>query len=439
MKTNNIKEQNSMKNLITTHKSKFAALLLGFALMLTAGFALMFGSPETQTASAGTGNGSAYIPDDLAWFGIIYDIPVDEANRYRVNAFTINGGAEREWMFGELIVSGHFYSQSEGGLVYYYFTYTVTNYPGGGGSTWYYVKPINFAMASDYRPYPATSPDYWWRTDEALGDFDYKYVRGEVYTATCSVYAHVDYTNVIQLSSTFIYGLEPVPLPPDPELEHHTFAGWYMDSALTIPYSGQLIYEHTELYAKFTPVTYRITFVTGVVGMNYTPMNVTALTAAGTLPTPSRIGYTFKGWFRDNSLTQPYVPITSMTGFVTLYASWEQIILTVTFYVKGEVYTTVQVPYGTSLSVAVAAAQTDSEIFTALYSDPALHNALSINTVLTSNANIHAELGKGVDTSFFGRVGAWFAASWIWLLVCLLLIGATAATIFIVLKKRGTI
>jgi len=99
------------------------------------------------------------------------------------------------------------------------------------------------------------------------------------------------------------------------------------------------------------------------------------------------------------------------------------------------------VPYGSSLSTAVAAAQSNSEILTALYADPYLHNELSVNTVLTANLNVHAELGAGVDTSpgFFGRVGAWFAASWIWLVVCAALILAAVAAVFILKKRQGNV
>jgi len=244
--------------------------------------------------------------------------------------------------------------------------------------------------------------------------------------------------SVVSLSEPFPYVYAA--LPPDPELEHHDFEHWYMDENFTIPYTGQLIYEHTPLYAKFNVRTYRITYVTGISGLTYPQKQVTALTAAGLLPTPSRTGYTFAGWFLDEGRTQKYTEITSMTGNITLYAGFEQIVLTVTFYVKGEVYATVEVPYGSALSVAVAAAQSDSEIMKALYADPNLHNALSVNTVLTANTNVHAELGAGVDdTGFFGRVGQWFADSWIWLAVCAGVILAAAAVVLIILKRKGAL
>ena len=231
------------------------------------------------------------------------------------------------------------------------------------------------------------------------------------------------------------------PLPPEPELEHHTFAGWFYDAALTQPYDGLPIYTHTDFYAKFIPLTYYIVF-TGALFANYPDIAVTALTAySGVLPTPSRTGYTFKGWFLDAGLTTEYAPITSMTGNVTLYAGWERIILTVTFYVKGAVYAEIQLPYGTTLAEAVAAAQGDSVIISAMYSDFNLYNALSANTVITGDMAIYAELGAGIEekTGFFRRVGAWFGDNWAYFPIAagFALIGAAA--LFIILKKKEII
>ena len=431
-----------MKKMITKNRSKLAALMLGLALMMTAAFALTFGGGAVKTANAATGFGPgtnpAIIPgSSTPWMEVLYDIPNDETNKYRVNAFLVNGGVASDLQFLQLELSGPFYSDYDGGIIQHTFYYSVSHYPTENPAL-YFCKPIDFAMASNYTPYPATSPDYVWGIDSMTGDFDYHILPGEEYTITSSVYTNTAPTTFIPLTFKFCYMVEPVALPPDPTMEHHDFSGWYMDENFTVAYAGQPIYEHTPLYAKFTPKIYRISYVTGVPNMTYPQKQVTALTAAGTLPTPNRTGYTFTGWFLDSGRTQPYVAITSMTGNITLYAGFDAILLTITFYVKGEVYTTVEVPYGSSLSAAVAAAQTDAEILTALYSDPNLYNALSVNTVLTGNMNVHAELGTGVDTSigFFGRVGAWFASSWIWLVVCAALILAAVAAVLIVKKRQ---
>lgn len=52
------------------------------------------------------------------------------------------------------------------------------------------------------------------------------------------------------------------------------------------------------------------------------------------LPTPTKDGYTFKGWYQDSSFTIPFTNSTKITNNITLYAKWEQkyvVSLTVTY------------------------------------------------------------------------------------------------------------
>jgi len=232
-----------------------------------------------------------------------------------------------------------------------------------------------------------------------------------------------------------------VPLPPDPELEHHNFAGWYFDEELTQPYDGSAIYGETELYAKFTLKTYYINFSTGT-GATVTGVPVTALSEyAGELPEPpGRVGYAFTGWYTDSERTIKYASVLSMTGNITLYAGWEIKTFTVTFYVSGAVYATVEVPYGATLHEVVSSIQTNMKIIAAVYSDANMHNALNVNSVITGDLNVYAEVGAGLETpGFFGRAGNWFVASWIWLVAGIGLVGAGVISCFIVYKKRGTV
>ena len=254
-----------------------------------------------------------------------------------------------------------------------------------------------------------------------------KTIRADFYTLTST------YNGIVLYAGW----LGPIPLPPDPVLAHHTFVGWFFDAAFTQPYDGSPIYANTNLYAKFALVTYTIKFVTsGATGIADKP--VTALTDVGTLPTPVLKGYAFLGWYIDSDLTQPYTHISSMTGNITLYAGWEQIILTVTFYVNGSVYAEISVPYGATLSQAVSAAQSDISVISAMYSDYKQLNALSGNTVLTGDMAVYAELGAGSEKpGFFRRVGNWFSASWVWLVVCIGLAGAGVLSCYIIYKKRG--
>ncbi|MCL2797485.1 MAG: InlB B-repeat-containing protein [Firmicutes bacterium] len=416
---------------IVRHKLKLAALMLGLALMMTVAFALMTSGGEVKRAHAYFSDFDGDpMTEECLRFESVNDVSTLAAvTGWEVSIGTCGGGdvvLPAVFQGKPVIRVGYFGDAS---------LTSITISPGIQEITANAISQ-QYGLTSVYIPASVVTVG-----SKAIWDMYPADVAGiTIYCEAPSKPAGwASDWNPASYTVVWGHSLYPVvPLPPDPELEHHDFGGWFMDENFTIPYAGQLIYENTPLYAKFIVKIYHITYVTGVTGLTVPQKNVTALTAAGTLAAPSRTGFTFTGWFLDELRTVSYVPITSMTGNVTLYAGFEQIILTVTFYVNGSVYTTVEVPYGASLSEAVAAAQTDNEILTALFSDPYLHNALSVNTVLTGNMSVHAELGTGAGSppGFFGRVGNWFAAYWIWLLVCVGLAGIGVASGFIIRAKR---
>lgn len=120
----------------------------------------------------------------------------------------------------------------------------------------------------------------------------------------------------------------------------YKFNGWYDSS--TGKKVGSLAkgsYGNKELYALFTPVSYRINYTlnkgTMVKGQVYSKdFNIETLSI--TLPVPTRKGYNFAGWYLDKNLTQR---ITSRDQLelknTTLYAKWEPISYKVVFEYAG--------------------------------------------------------------------------------------------------------
>ncbi|MBR3790293.1 MAG: InlB B-repeat-containing protein, partial [Clostridia bacterium] len=131
----------------------------------------------------------------------------------------------------------------------------------------------------------------------------------------------------------------------------YTFAGWATST------NGDKVYDDKQsvknltatadatidLFAKWTAKEYTVTF--NVNGENAT-VNPTSRTVTyddtygtfGTLPTPTRTGYTFVGWFTlANGGTQVTDTTTvKITAPQTLYAHWKAITYTVTFDANGE-------------------------------------------------------------------------------------------------------
>lgn len=91
--------------------------------------------------------------------------------------------------------------------------------------------------------------------------------------------------------------------PEDPVREGYTFAGWYADAACTeaydfsAPVTGDLT-----LYAKWNANTYTVTFAAGEGTVLPKNQTVTFDQPYGDLPTPTRAGYDFVGWYLNETL-----------------------------------------------------------------------------------------------------------------------------------------
>ena len=244
-------------------------------------------------------------------------------------------------------------------------------------------------------------------------------------TYTCVFTTHDD---TVRPTSGKLFTVErnrpTVPLPDEPVKEGYTFAGWYYDEAYTQPYDGAPIYADTKLYAKMDINRYTVRF-DGQNGVDYAAITVDWNTAAP-LPTPTRTGYSFVGWF-DGDTQYTDQPIKENK---TLTAHWEIMTFTVTFMVDGETYKTVTVDYGTRLS---AAADTAGLTYYTFYD---VSGALEGRTaVITENTTLSAaEMSKQEKLAFFLARNHWIMIAAAALVGVLLL---TTIIMAIVIKKRG--
>ncbi len=128
-------------------------------------------------------------------------------------------------------------------------------------------------------------------------------------------------------SKTVTYGSTYGTLPTTTRTGY-TFAGWYTDAT-----SGDLrtaddtvnVTADTTLYAHWTPNTYTVTFNANGGTTPTATKDVTYASTYGTLPTPTRTGYAFLGWFTDpdNGTQITAGTVVSITAAQTLYAHWE--------------------------------------------------------------------------------------------------------------------
>jgi len=115
--------------------------------------------------------------------------------------------------------------------------------------------------------------------------------------------------------------------PGDPEALGYTFGGWFSDKECSESNGFDFDTEITAnvvLFAKWTPVTYGITYTLDEGKNNEdNPESYTVETATVVLKKPSKTGYVFDGWYYDSKFTQSATQITQgSTGDKTLFAKW---------------------------------------------------------------------------------------------------------------------
>lgn len=121
-----------------------------------------------------------------------------------------------------------------------------------------------------------------------------------------------------------------VPLPDAPVKEGYHFVGWYYDSEFTQPYYNEPIYADTQLYAKYEINKYTVEFNSN--GGNTIANKQVDWNTAVELPTPTRDGYGFDGWYLSDGTKYTNQPIKSNT---TLTARWYRNRFTVMFDTAG--------------------------------------------------------------------------------------------------------
>jgi len=104
----------------------------------------------------------------------------------------------------------------------------------------------------------------------------------------------------------------------------YTFDGWYKEAALKNQwdFTNDVINEPTTLYAKWKAEQYEVTLNTNG-GSTLSSEMVDYNTKATEPSAPTKLGYTFDGWYKEAALTNRWdFTNDTITGNTTLYAKW---------------------------------------------------------------------------------------------------------------------
>ena len=119
---------------------------------------------------------------------------------------------------------------------------------------------------------------------------------------------------------------------PIPTKDGYTFLGWYFDSAYSEKASFPLdVTDDLTLYAKWEKNTYDVHFeLEG--GRGVSDLKTDRIE---TEPIPTKDGYTFLGWYFDESFSSKASFPLEITDDLTLYAKWEKNVYDVHFELEG--------------------------------------------------------------------------------------------------------
>ena len=290
-------------------------------------------------------------------------------------------------------------------------TYTITFNTNGGSS----VDSIKVnAGAKATKPADPTKDGFvfkgWYSNSGLTISFDFTnainenitlYAKWEEGTTPVTTYTVTFNSNggTEVLSQTVNSGSK-VSKPTDPTKEGYRFKGWFKNEALTESYDFNLEVTSTfTLYAKWeeivTPVTtYTVTFNSNG-GTEVLSQTVNSGSKVSKPTDPTKEGYRFKGWFKNEALTESYDFNSEVTSTFTLYAKWEEAVTpittyTVTFNSNGGTDVLSQTVNAGSSITEPADPTKNGYVFDCWCTDEALENEFDVNSAINGNLVLYA-------------------------------------------------
>jgi uncharacterized repeat protein (TIGR02543 family) len=146
--------------------------------------------------------------------------------------------------------------------------------------------------------------------------------------------------------------LSVIVAPNLPVRSGYVFDGWYSDALMTEEYvftaQSTMPLEGATLYAGWKADSFEVSFVPNN-EMTFDPIEVLFGETFGLLPSPTKTGYVFNGWYENANFTgNPVVSNTVYTASTdsVLYASWNLKQVSISFQTNGgSIIATITAPY----------------------------------------------------------------------------------------------
>ena len=137
-----------------------------------------------------------------------------------------------------------------------------------------------------------------------------------------------------EYSKTEVKSSDEIVLEEIEERNGIVFLGWFEDLGCTIPFKNNKISSDTTIYGKYIEGYYRVSFYTNC-DVEIPQIIVAKGTILEDIPTLTKEGYEFLGWYRDEKGLTPFrIDIEPVNSKLNLYAKWkieEEVILHINF------------------------------------------------------------------------------------------------------------
>ena len=235
-----------------------------------------------------------------------------------------------------------------------------------------------------------------WYVDSS---FDTEYHEGFTVNGNTTIYARWDaitYTVSFEtnggssVSSQVIHqGL--VASEPVTTMEHNIFAGWYLDEELTTAFDFETpITSDMTVYAKWMEDVYTLTFNT-VNGSNVPSISGVYGTTITQPEDPYLTGYTFAGWYTDDTYTTSFSFDAVLEADVTAYAKWLPINYTLTFETAGGTsIDPMVIGYGETITVPNNPTL-EGATFAGWYTNQTYYTMYNFTTMPAKNVTVYAK------------------------------------------------
>jgi len=195
---------------------------------------------------------------------------------------------------------------------------------------------------------------------------------------------------------------------PTPTRTGYTFNGWFTASTGGTAVTTSTVFSaNTNIYAQWTLITYTITF-----NANSGTVDPTSRTTGtgGTLtflPTPTRTGYTFAGWYTETTDGTRVTTSTVFSANTTIYAQWTVITYTITFNANSGSVTPTSGTTGAGWTLVSLPTPTRGNYYTfnGWFTAATGGTQVTTSTIFSANTTIYAQWTRSGETFVDSRDG----------------------------------